>query len=494
VKKIFGILFALVLLVGLGLATVVPVLAGTVIHVPDDYPTIQAALNASEDGDTIMVAAGEYDAFGVIEKNDISIIGTEGTTVTGAIYSPAYGYLMAWVAESENINIEGVNFDGTEISGGESVFGIIYLDSTGSIADLTVENFIGTELGAGVAIIDEVGTSIVEITGSTISNNGIGILVLSGSTQEAHFNNIVDNTDYGVRNDGGDTVYATRNWWGDDTGPSGFGPGDGDAVSSNVNFEPWLGAQSVTQRVEDDTVDAIDEADIQVVVTGKATVTIARYASNPYPLSGGAGGGAPSSLNLFAQETYLPLDIWRDVRASNIEPGTEFELRLYYTDAEVTAVDIDEESLRLFWWNGTEWVQCLDSGVDTASINGYSGYMLAIITEDTTPSLADLQGTEFGGYGHPSAIPQPCGCFIATATYDTDRAKEIDILREFRDVVLLPNSLGAKLVSFYYKTSPPVANFISQHEILRTAVRVSFVDPSVKILDWTYNLWSAKAL
>ena len=84
------------------------------------------------------------------------------------------------------------------------------------------------------------------------------------------------------------------------------------------------------------------------------------------------------------------------------------------------------------------------------------------------------------------------GCFIATAVYGTDTAKEIDILREFRDMVLLPNSLGAKFVSFYYKTSPPIANFISQHEVLRTVVRVGFVDPIVKILTWSHDLWSVR--
>jgi len=88
--------------------------------------------------------------------------------------------------------------------------------------------------------------------------------------------------------------------------------------------------------------------------------------------------------------------------------------------------------------------------------------------------------------------PQAIFCFIATAAYGTDTAKEIDILREFRDVVLLPNGLGAELVSLYYKTSPPIANFISQHEVLRTAVRVGFVDPIVKILNWSHALWSAR--
>jgi hypothetical protein len=66
-------------------------------------------------------------------------------------------------------------------------------------------------------------------------------------------------------------------------------------------------------------------------------------------------------------------------------------------------------------------------------------------------------------------------------------------LREFRDTVLLSSSLGARFVSLYYKTSPHIANFISQHEVLRTAVRVGFVDPIAAILTWTHDLWSARA-
>jgi subtilisin family serine protease len=85
------------------------------------------------------------------------------------------------------------------------------------------------------------------------------------------------------------------------------------------------------------------------------------------------------------------------------------------------------------------------------------------------------------------------GCFIATAAYGTDTAEGLDMLREFRDSTLSPNSLGAKLVSFYYRTSPPIANFISRHEFLRTAVRIGLVDPIVKILTWTHALWSARS-
>jgi len=86
--------------------------------------------------------------------------------------------------------------------------------------------------------------------------------------------------------------------------------------------------------------------------------------------------------------------------------------------------------------------------------------------------------------------PSVNGCFIATAAYGSDTAKEIDILREFRDKVLLPNSLGAEFVSLYYRFSPPIADFISQHNVLRTIVREGFVTPIVAILKWTHSSWS----
>jgi uncharacterized repeat protein (TIGR02543 family) len=83
-------------------------------------------------------------------------------------------------------------------------------------------------------------------------------------------------------------------------------------------------------------------------------------------------------------------------------------------------------------------------------------------------------------------------CFIATAVYGSPTAEQIDVLREFRDVVLLPSSLGAEFVSLYYKISPPIAEVISRHDFLRTAVRVGFVDPVVAILNWSYALWSER--
>jgi len=80
-------------------------------------------------------------------------------------------------------------------------------------------------------------------------------------------------------------------------------------------------------------------------------------------------------------------------------------------------------------------------------------------------------------------------CFIATATYGTPMAEEVQLLREFRDQYLLTNPVGEKFVSLYYDYSPPVADFISEHEGLRTLVRELLVDPVAWLVEATGTLW-----
>ena len=47
----------------------------------------------------------------------------------------------------------------------------------------------------------------------------------------------------------------------------------------------------------------------------------------------------------------------------------------------------------------------------------------------------------------------------------------IDVLREFRDRVLMRNGAGRKVVEFYYKKSPPVAAYIAERPVLRVTIR-----------------------
>ena len=82
-------------------------------------------------------------------------------------------------------------------------------------------------------------------------------------------------------------------------------------------------------------------------------------------------------------------------------------------------------------------------------------------------------------------------CFIATAAYGTETAPELDVLRDFRDQVLLENTAGSRFVDAYYKLSPPIANFIAENDFVRAIVREVLVDPVVNLLQWSQGLWRA---
>ncbi|MBP9854974.1 MAG: right-handed parallel beta-helix repeat-containing protein, partial [Candidatus Omnitrophica bacterium] len=72
-------------------------------------------------------------------------------------------------------------------------------------------------------------------------NDGYGLYALY-SVSAASSNNFVGNTTggmnaYPLTN----VIHAENNWWGHASGPSGIGPGTGQAVNGNVEYAPWRG-------------------------------------------------------------------------------------------------------------------------------------------------------------------------------------------------------------------------------------------------------------
>lgn len=106
----------------------------------------------------------------------------------------------------------------------------------------TITENTANEKGSGLFCLGSSPT----IDSCTVSgNNGDGVYCASGSRPVVNYNNITDNTGYGLQNGGpGITVDAEHNWWGSPDGPGGVGSGSGDEVSEWVDYDPWL-TQSV---------------------------------------------------------------------------------------------------------------------------------------------------------------------------------------------------------------------------------------------------------
>jgi hypothetical protein len=144
-------------------------------------------------------------------------------------------------------------------------------------------------------------------------------------------------------------------------------------------------------------------------------------------------------------------------------------------------------------WSYTDWVSKTTDGTHAESLSeldsdtGYE-FTAQLKYNDT------IEGTSLQFTTDKSSTPPPSGgCFIATAAYGTSMAEEIQILREFRDKYLLTNPVGQTLVDIYYRSSPPVAEFITEHPSLKPIVRAGLV-PAVSMSTIAVNTTLAEKI
>jgi cysteine-rich repeat protein len=84
----------------------------------------------------------------------------------------------------------------------------------------------------------------------------------------------------------------------------------------------------------------------------------------------------------------------------------------------------------------------------------------------------DGDDTDTDQDGNPDCIDGGSGCFIATAAYGSSWEPHVVTLRQFRDEYLLKNKLGTEFVEIYYRFSPPMADYIAEHDNLRSVARI----------------------
>jgi hypothetical protein len=142
------------------------------------------------------------------------------------------------------------------------------------------------------------------------------------------------------------------------------------------------------------------------------------------------------------------------------------------------------------------------SSSGTVRISHYGTEGTLLLTSKNGPSCVDNDGD---GYGDPASaacvypqadcddsnpevnpghvevagngIDDDCdgkideACFIATAAFGTMLEGKIEVLRSFRDTYLLTSPVGRVFLDAYYRHSPPIAQFITEHAWLKALVR-----------------------
>ena len=378
--------------------------------------------------------------------------------------------------------------------------------------------------GISIGVEGADGSIVATIASNTISGWQYGIrlggALVDAAGSRANNNNISDNDIFGVYNNGTGTLNATCNWWGDASGPNGEGPGTGDAVSPNVDFEPWVAAPTVTTRAATDVLVYSATLNMNLTVGSccgpvqvrfahkKSAGTVWTYTNWVSKIVDGTHAQTLTGLDsnteyefkaqlqygetlidgstLTFQTSIMPI---LTTQAATDLTSYSAIVNMSYTVGNLSLVEIRFACRRAVdqSWFYTPWVSRTAEGSHTEVLTGLSSRteyeFKAQLRYDTTVIEGDIRRFTTA----PGASPG--FCFIATAAYGTPAAEQIDVLREFRDVVLLDSAPGSQFVALYYQLSPPLANFIARSDLLRTFVREFLVDPIVWVLEATGDIW-----
>ncbi|MBT8350933.1 MAG: fibronectin type III domain-containing protein, partial [Deltaproteobacteria bacterium] len=156
----------------------------------------------------------------------------------------------------------------------------------------------------------------------------------------------------------------------------------------------------------------------------------------------------------------------------------------------------DVSNISVYFFNGTNWAMACDSEGTVQPAGEYwmvpgsrvnhndpslsyieiQVYHFSAVQTGTTASSAPGDSSSGDGDDGGEAVS---GCFIATAAFGSEKERHVQILSEFRDRRLLTNVIGKKIVDFYYRNSPVIADYLREHSGPRKVIRYALVPITV---------------
>lgn len=497
------------------------------INVPNDKKTIQAAIDAAADDDTIMVEPNTY-------RETIALRGKNGITISGretarTILKPATSSKPIFTLDDSS-DITFKNFTLLQANIGVSITksndfrvsaNVFHLGDTGvavtvssdSDGDITNNTFYKNRIGTQRAATDtriknnlfvENDTAISNNAASTsnISYNGYYINTNDGTVGS---NNIapgdplfasVDNEDFHLQaeSDAIDAGSSTDSSYDESVADLGtYGGGNADTypypVTGLAASIPIYDAvnYSLTLQWADNTDYRIRSYKLYSYIEGaesafNMTAGIDVGDTTSYPLSGTVPVTvAPAAPTMI---TITPRDQSLTVTWSTVSGATSYELR-YGVDS--TAENIVSVGNVLSYvlsglTNGTPYkirvhaiAQATLHAVVTARNAIRESYALSneftVVVGPAYTSNASLEvaGSPEATVSYPQ-LPDE-GCFIATAAYGHYSAPQVQALRDFRDAYLMHFDTGRNFVHWYYAHGPAGARILNDYPTLKIPVR-----------------------
>jgi hypothetical protein len=170
--------------------------------VPSQYSTIQAAVNAAADGDRVLVAPGTYNEQVTINAKQISVIGTQGPTVTKIDRAGASNttFVCTNFAAGQLVIVEGItvtrcNSDAFTMTGGTLKLvdvrvlsgsrGVQLVGSTARLEGLRYQAVVMNSQGAGVYLPAGASANLVDCAFSACNGQqGAAVFGSSGNSVE----------------------------------------------------------------------------------------------------------------------------------------------------------------------------------------------------------------------------------------------------------------------------------------------------------------------
>lgn len=426
------------------------------------HSAIQGAIDAAESGDSITVAAGNYDEMVRFVADDVTLAGEDG-----AVIAPSNATLNA--ASRDRI-VDGNQRSGVTVTGFEIVgqgdhrtVAVKTWGANSTVTDLDISSVLTAVQTSG----PDTGTSITEIDASDV---GVGVSIISNETIVANVTvdgarieavgvtdgrdgielshieatNVsgpgvklyelndgsegsvtVQESDFagtdGVVNDDSDgqVIDARENYWGATDGPGGDATGSGSGVVGNVTYKPfYIDAEMTTlsSAAKSESVDSNGSAEVVVSQNTSAKITLpSGHGASTVTVveTDGPSGGASD-----ADENAVYVDISADVPVSG---DVEVSVTVSLDRLNSTGIDPENADLR-HHKNGT-WVD-LDTDVEvnqtagtatlTATTDGLSPF--AVVQQASEPDNGGSSGGSGGGGGGGSSGGGGGGWSPATET------------------------------------------------------------------------------